>query len=235
MKKFICLILIVIFSLSLCACSKSTTRISGATEDEANYPTPVEDNYEESENSTGLRYNMTLWDYTTSFNLMYSDLGGGNVQGVSFSDWVLMKENQKDENGITYNYYYYNNGKVVLTATVETESEKVMNLGCGTTVARFTDSASAQQETMTLCGIMAAVAGGYESEAVTFFDNLFVDTINKDDNCFWYNNSVYMLSTEDGKDDEESTMLFRTMPVSESIRDKWNLQDYQTYWQGETN
>lgn len=229
MKKLIYLILIITLVLSMCSCSQNTTT-SGATEDEANYPQPVENTFIESENSTGMRYSMTLWDYTTAFNLMYSDLGGGNTEGISFSEWTLIEENKKDDNGVNYNYYYYNNGKIVLTATVETETEQVMNLGCGTTVDLFTESSSNQQETMTLCGIMAAVAGGYESDAVTFFDNLFVDTINSEDNCFWYNNSIYLLSTEEGNNKKESTMLFRTMPATDRIRDKWNIQDYISYW-----
>lgn len=232
MKKLICVVLIVFTMFSLCSCTENNSSVNGATEDEANYPQPVEENFTESENSTGMRYDMTLWDYTTAFNLMYSDLGGGATEGISFSDWVLMEENQKDDNGVKYNYYYYNNGHIVLTATVETESEQVMNLGCGTTVERFTESSSNQQEVLTICGIMAAVSGGYESDAVTFFDNLFVDTINSQDNSFWYNDSIYLLSTEKGKDNKESTMLFRTMPASEEIRNKWNIQDYVSYWHG---
>ncbi|MGN0487898.1 MAG: hypothetical protein ACI4HO_01400 [Ruminococcus sp.] len=232
MKKLICVVLIVFTIFSLSSCTENNSSVNGATEDEANYPQPVEENFTESENSTGMRYDMTLWDYTTAFNLMYSDLGGGATEGISFSDWVLMEENQKDDNGVKYNYYYYNNGHIVLTATVETESEQVMNLGCGTTVERFTESSSNQQEVLTICGIMAAVSGGYESDAVTFFDNLFVDTINSEDNCFWYNDSIYLLSTEKGKDNKESTMLFRTMPASEEIRNKWNIQDYVSYWHG---
>lgn len=232
MKKLICVVLIVFTMFSLCSCTENNSSVNGATEDEANYPQPVEENFTESENSTGMRYDMTLWDYTTAFNLMYSDLGGGATEGISFSDWVLMEENQKDDNGVKYNYYYYNNGHIVLTATVETESEQVMNLGCGTTVERFTKSSSNQQEVLTICGIMAAVSGGYESDAVTFFDNLFVDTINSQDNSFWYNDSIYLLSTEKGKDNKESTMLFRTMPASEEIRNKWNIQDYVSYWHG---
>lgn len=232
MKKLICVVLIVFTIFSLSSCTENNSPVNGATEDEANYPQPVEKAFTESENSTGMRYDMTLWDYTTAFNLMYSDLGGGATEGISFSDWVLMEENQKDDNGVKYNYYYYNNGHIVLTATVETESEQVMNLGCGTTVERFTESSSNQQEVLTICGIMAAVSGGYESDAVTFFDNLFVDTINSEDNCFWYNDSIYLLSTEKGKDNKESTMLFRTMPASEEIRNKWNIQDYVSYWHG---
>lgn len=232
MKKLICVVLIVFTIFSLCSCTENNSSVNGATEDEANYPQPVEENFTESENSTGMRYDMTLWDYTTAFNLMYSDLGGGATEGISFSDWVLMEENQKDDNGVKYNYYYYNNGHIVLTATVETESEQVMNLGCGTTVERFRESSSNQQEVLTICGIMAAVSGGYESDAVTFFDNLFVDTINSQDNSFWYNDSIYLLSTEKGKDNKESTMLFRTMPASEEIRNKWNIQDYVSYWHG---
>ncbi len=230
MKKLTCLTLTLFIIFSLCSCNQSKSTVTGSTEDEANYPQPYEYNFTESKNSTGIRYDMTLWDYTTAFNLMYSDLGGGDTMEISFSDWVLMEENQEDNTGVEYDYYYFNNEKIVLTATVEKESEQVMNLGCGTTVERFTKSPIAQQETLTICGIMAAVSGGYESDAVTFFDNLFVDTVNSQDNCFWYNDSIYLLSTEKGKNNKESTMLFRTMPASEEIRDKWNIQDYVSYW-----
>ncbi len=232
MKKLIFLTLIALIIFLLCSCSQSKSAVTGATEDEANYPQPYEYNFTESDNSTEMRYDMTLWDYTTAFNLMYSDLGGGDTMKISFSDWVLMEENQEDNKDVKCDYYYFNNGKIVLTATVEKKSEQVMNLGCGTTVERFTKSPSSQQETLTICGIMAAVSGGYESDAVTFFDNLFVDTVNSQDNCFWYNDSIYLLSTEKGKNNKESTMLFRTMPASEKIRDKWNIQDYVSYWHG---
>lgn len=228
MKKLFCLCFGILLAACFCSCNRQGKAV-GATEDEAFFPVPAEYNYVESEGATQLRYDMTLWDYTTAFNLMYSDLGGGNTEGISFSDWTLLKKNEKDDSGVRYNYYYYSSGKIVLTATVEAQSQQVVNLGCGTTVEVFNTDAADRQETMTLCGIMAAVAGGYESDAVTFFDNLFADTVNSGEKCFWYRDSIYMLSTEKGGDSKESTMLFRTMPASEKIRDKWNLQDYVSY------
>lgn len=230
MKRFFCVFLVLLILSGFSSCSSQQTSTNGATEDEANYPKPEEDNYEESDNATSLRYDMTLWDYTTAFNLMYSDLGGGATEGISFSDWVLTEENQKDNNNVEYDSYYFNSGSIVLTATVETESEHVMNLGCGTTVAQFTGSAETQQEIMTLCGIMATVAGGYNSDAVTFFNNLFVDTIDSDENCFWYEQSFYLFSTEDKDDDDESTVLFRTIPAKAEFRELWNIPDYSDYW-----
>lgn len=228
MKKFIALFFVLILSLNLISCGNATQ--TGDTQKDVEYPLPVEKIYTESNSLTELSYDMTLWDYTLAFNSMYMSLGGGSLEGIELKDWVLTEKAKKDENGVVYDCYYYNNGKIVLTATVETDTEMVLNLGCGTTMAQFTSDHSLRLEILTVCGIMAAVAGGYDSNAVTFFDNLFVDTIDSDDHCFWYEKGIYLLSYEERESVDESTLLFRTMPASANIRDKWNLKDYRDYW-----
>ena len=161
---------------------------------------------------------------------MNSDKEGSMQLGISMSDWVLLEAGNVDESGVEYDSYYFNSGNVVLTATVETVSQQIMNLGCGITVEQFKSSRKTQSDIMTVCGIMCAVAGGYNIESVDFFSNLFLDTFDSRENSFWYQDSMYILTTEEGDSDAERTMLFRTMPVGEELREQWSLVDYKTFY-----
>ena len=46
----------------------------------------------------------------------------------------------------------------------------------------------------------------------------------------WYNGNVYALSTnEDKADSERSTMLFRTFPISDEVKENWGIDEYESY------
>lgn len=242
MKKLICLILAVSLLLLFTSCNMgsdsntSNNKSEGktATADEG-YPYPSKVNWEESQNATGARFNLTLKEYTEQFNKMYNSLGGGSEE-IDYSKWQLMKKGQLDENGVAYDYYYYADDKTVLTATVEQQSGKLMNLGCGTTVSVFINESETTYQSVILAmtGIMACVAGGYSVENVTFFADLYVDTISNSNNSFWYNNCIYLLNVEEGETDEDSTMLFRIVAATDNIEDEWQLVNYKTYLQENT-
>lgn len=227
MKKLLWTFLLVFVAVFTCSCSSAEV---AETEENSIFPITENYNFVESKNLTELRFDMTLWEYTTRFNNMNSDKEGSMQLGISMSDWVLLEEGNVDESGVEYDSYYFNSGKVVLTATVETKSQQIMNLGCGTTVEQFKSSTKTQSDIMTVCGIMCAVAGGYNIESVDFFSNLFLDTFDSRENSFWYQDSMYILTTEEGDSDAERTMLFRTMPVGEELREQWSLVDYKTFY-----
>ena len=227
MKKLLWTYLLVFVAVFTCSCSSAEV---AETEENSIFPTTENYNFVESKNLTELRFDMTLWEYTTRFNNMNSDKEGSMQLGISMSDWELLEEGNVDESGVEYDSYYFNSGKVVLTATVETKSQQIMNLGCGTTVEQFKSSPETQSDIMTVCGIMCAVAGGYNIESVEFFSNLFLDTFDSRENSFWYQDSMYILTTEEGDSDAERTMLFRTMPVGEELREQWSLVDYKTFY-----
>lgn len=237
-KKLICLFLCFIFLLGLASCSpqqESSEVSSGATADQTDnnqyFPSPQAVAWEKSDNATGARFDMTLAEYTDAFNKMYNSLGGGSEE-IEYSSWQKMKSGEKDENGVEYDYYYYSDDKAVLTATVETGSEKLMNLGCGTTVAVFVDNTNTNYQTivLTMAGIMASVAGGYSVDNVKFFSDLYIDTISNSNNSFWYKNGIYLLNIEEGSSDDNSTMLFRVVAAEDKIKDEWDLVDYATYY-----
>lgn len=232
MKKTLCILLLCVFALSLCSCAEKKTEkvstVSGATEDEANYPTPVNENFVESDSATGMRYQMTLDQYTSAFNSMYTSLGG-SLSDYSYNKWKKTKG--EDQSGEEHDYYYLDSGEITLTASVEKESLYLTNVGCGMRTKFFNASENNQQKVMTVCGIIAAVAGGYEIDDVPFFGNLYVDTLESEEHCFWYGNSIYLFDNGENSDGDE-TMLFRTMPASASIESEWDLQDYKSYWLG---
>lgn len=231
MRKFIGIILFCVFSIALCSCAQkaeTVPTVSGATEDEANYPTPENENFVESDNATGMRYKMTLDMYTSAFNSMYTSLGG-NLSDYEYSKWK--KTDGEDQSGEKHEYYYLDSGDITLTASVEKETLYLTNVGCGVTAKFFYESENNQQKVMTVCGILAAVAGGYEIDDVPFFGNLYVDTLESEDRCFWYGNSIYLFDSGKSKNGDE-TMLFRTMPASASIEAEWDLQDYKSFWLG---
>ena len=72
--------------------------------------------------------------------------------------------------------------------------------------------------------IIAAVAGGYKSDYVNFFDNLFVDATDREDGCFWYKNWIYLY------EESKQTRMFRVMPATSEIAAEWNIEDYKNYW-----
>lgn len=229
MKRLISLLLIFVFIFSLTSCAGKTDKKlpKGATEDEANYPKKEKNNSVVNDNETGMIYNFTLDKFTTEFNTMYSELGG-DYKEFPYKKWKK-RSSEKQANGKLYNYMYLVSKEVVLTATEEDETRHLVNIGCGITVKKFNSSQELKSRVMTICGIMASVAGGYSKDSVNFFGNLFVDTISSDDNSFWYEDSIYHYDKETASDGRE-TILFRVMPAESNIEDKWNLQDYKDYW-----
>lgn len=230
MKKLICLILIAVMALSAAACAPSEKPTeSGATDDEANYPKAQNAGFAESKSETGLCFNLTLDQYTTAFNSIYLAIGGKENE-FPYKKWKLLRS-KKQDNGLTYSYYSLDSGEMVLTATVDADSLQIINLGCGVTAKRFNKSEDFRQKVMTVCGTMAAAAGGYTEDDVVFFENLFIDTIDAEDNSFFYESCLFVYSGQK-EQNGETTMLFRVIPADSEVVKEWNVADYKSYWLG---
>lgn len=223
-------VLIFAGAFSSCGTLKKDAKITanGATEDEANYPTPEQNNYDEAETDTGMCYSFTLDRFTTGFNTMYVNLGG-EADDFPYKKWTQTYEGVEAANGRYYDYYYLDSGEdIILTSVIETTTRRVINLGCGVKLDYFMKNEDNRQRVMTVCGIMAAVAGGYTVDEVPFFTNLYIDTIDSDAHEFWYNGSIYLY--EERVNGKDSTILLRTMPAKPEIEAEWNLKDYKDYW-----
>ncbi len=232
MKKIIITIVAVLLvALTVCSCSSAKDKNSrveeGATNDEANYPTPEENLFVESKGETGLRFGFTLDKFTTEFNTMYENIGG-DPEDFPYKKWKKKSSNESADNGLNYEYYSLKSSEITLTATVEAESRELVNVGCGLLSDKFYKNQNTEQKVLTICGVIAAVSGGYSRDSVPFFSNLYVDTISNKEHAFWYNNAIYLF--EEDSNQGVKVIFFRTMPAADDIESRWALQDYKQFW-----
>ena len=151
------------------------------------------------------------------------------TQFFEMDNWKKMSETLVDDNGIEYTSYYYATDALTITAAVENESEKVLNLGCGTAYTEFVNSDADYQYTVMLTSaILAMVAGGYEDDDLEFLYYIFFDSA-KTDTAFYYNTSVYMLNLSKEKGEKDAALLFMISPCKDEILEEWELTDYSKF------
>ena len=221
MKRIICLIIaaVMIFCLGSCGDDKNKT-VSISTEDgkseEVSYPVGNPDNYTESDCDTGMRFTLTLHNYTDNFNAVYNELGG-NGEKFSYTKW---KKTKKDDE--KYEYFYLKSGNIVLTATVEKESLCLVNVGCGVSADIYGKNKKNRERVLRVSAICAIASGGYTADDLDFFSALFEKTEEDEEHSFWFNNSIYIYS----ESERDKTVLFRVMPATEGKRDEWHISDF---------
>ncbi len=234
MKKIICLLLVmmVLFSFASCGEKSKDDEIiitQESTENESLYPTPTTLTWEKSDNNLGARYVFTLEEFNDMMNERCGALGEAQTPFFEMENWELMSDTLVDDNGIEYTSYYYATDTLTITAAVENESQKVINLGCGTAYTEFVNSDADYQYTVMLTSaILAMVAGGYEDDALEFLYYIFFDSA-KTDTAFFYNNSVYMLNLSKEKDEENAALLFMISPCQDEVLEEWELTDYSEF------
>lgn len=224
MKKLLSIVLLILLVLLSVSCGNNSAKTPA--DNVVNYPTRDIDNFIDNDNETGMTYKFTLDKFTTEFNTMYSQLGG-DYKDFPYKNWSK-RAREKQSNGKFYNYLYLTSKYVVLTATEEAETRRLVNVGCGITEKKLKSNKKIKNKVMTICGVMAAAAGGYNIDSVKFFGNLFNDTISFKDHSLWYEDSIYVYDKETASDGTK-TILFRTMPALPNIKDDWKLQDYREY------
>ena len=173
------------------------------------------DNFIESEFDTGLRFTLTLHNYTDSFNAIYSELGGSAGKFV-YTKWKKTKDDDK------YEYYYLKSGKITLIATVEKESLCLVNVGCGVNTEVFKNN---KQRVLKVSAVCALSAGGYVADDLSFFTALFNETRAYEEHSLWFNNSIYKYD----KSEKTDTVLFRVIPATAAKRDEWGIKDFRDY------
>ncbi len=233
MKKIICVLLVIILMFSICACKGKNTEGDVNIEETtatSSYPVPKEKRFEKSENNLHARYTFTLEEFTSMLNAECKNLGSSEDETFfEYDNWELISENLLDDNDIAYSSYYYATDTLSITAAVENESKKVMNIGCGTTYSEFVNADENYQYTVILTSaIIAMVAGGYSKDDLEFLYCVFFDAA-KDNEKFYYENGVYMMNLSKAQDEEGSVVLFMTSPCMEDIISDWELTDYENY------
>ena len=127
-------------------------------------------------------------------------------------------------------YYYYDDKDINYTATVEVESQKLLNIGCGTTTSKFMaqeDNAENGNQTIKKAAIMAEAACQFPSGSEEFLQNIFYRITTESSDSIWYQGFVFSLSTkEDKNDSKNNVLLFRVFPIKDELKEEWNLSEY---------
>lgn len=200
---------------------------AAATKDEADISARA-DAVEGSDNVNGKRFNLTLREFTTEYNEGLKRL---KESGQLFiGNWHKNNEVTKDDNGVEIQYWYYDDTNVSFTATIEVNSEKLLNIGCGTTMSKFMGTTGDKNNSDLIlgkAGLMAQVACGFPQGSETVLQDIFYRTVTNGDDSLWYKGYVFNLNTkEDKSDSKNSIMLFRVFPVTDDLKKEWKLKEY---------
>ena len=129
-------VLLIVFISSCNNRSKKTDEdIKDATFDEI-VESVRDDAIENSDNVNGARFNSTLLDFTLRYNEAKKSRGE-NTDLIMEGKWKKNGDESSDDNGVKIQYYYYDEENTNFTATVEVESQKLLNIGFGTTMSYY--------------------------------------------------------------------------------------------------
>ncbi len=237
MKKFLSITITLIIISMFFGCSTNETgkpvvdapgKIS--TIDEAKIeqdPSAIED----SDNVNGKRYSIDLEKFSAKYNEMLKEMG--SLDMINGKGWKKNGDVKTDVNGTKIQYYFYDGDKINLTATVEVQTNKIMNIGIGTTMSNFVsieDGKNYSDIVLMKSAVMAAAVSGYTIDKVEALQDVFYRTTFENLSELWYEGNVFCMSTsEDKGNSERSTMLFRVFPISDELKSKWNITDYNEY------
>lgn len=235
MKRIICLLLTVVLLLSLCACAKESKNVDATDNTKSiqtkkiNAPKPITITTESSENKLGARYTFTLQQYNDMLNDACKKMSDDKTsEYFVFENWNLMSNNLTDDNGVKYETYCYATDMLTITAAVEKQSKKIMNISCGAPYEQFEDGdENFQYNVILTSAILAMVAGGYDEDALEFLYSIFYDSA-KNKEKFFYEDIMYMMDYSKSEGDV-SVVLFMTSPCTENIKTEWKLVDYSTF------
>ena len=232
MRRLTAFILAAATAFCFAACTGSGIDISRpeqiATFDEPSYLKAENGAVEESFNVNGRRFNLTLYEFTSKLNAEKTLRGDTDL--LQMENWKKNGQVTKDNKGVRIQYYFYDDEKVNLTATVEVDCEKLVNIGCGTTMSRFMGMEGDKKNSdiiLNKAALMAEVACGFPDGSESVLQDIFFKTATENEDSLWYKGYVFNLSTKEDEDDSKNNiMLFRVFPVTDSLKDEWKLKEY---------
>lgn len=237
MKRFMALVsvflaTVIVCGLSACGNQDKIKDIdkpkTAATSDQYVY-VPAENAVEESLNVNGMRFNMSLKDFTAAYNA--EKYLRKETDMLDAALWEADKKTEWDDHHIEVQYWHYNGNNMTLTASVEVNTGKLVNIGCGTTTSNFmgmTGDKSNSDIILSQAALAAQVACGLPSESHAVLQDIFYRTATESNDTLWYDGFVFCLSTKEDKNDSKNNiMLFRVFPVKDELKQEWNLTEYK--------
>ena len=234
LKGITALLLSALFVLSLAACSKDSVKLNidqpkSISTMEDGEEAPVSDAIEASENVNGKRFALTLHEFTVRYNTAKKLVKDTDL--IMEGNWREMGDPETDNKGVDFQYYYYDDHNVNITATEEIESGKLMNVGVGTTMSHFMSEESGENnsdEILRKAALMADAVCCFGSDKIDTLQDICYQIATGPEDSLWYEGFVFSLSTKENKTDSKNgIMLFRVFPVTEDLRKEWRLTDYK--------
>lgn len=235
MKK-LALLVVLSLILTLTACTDKKVDISVeqpkniSTGDEI-FPARNDKSIEISPNVNGMRFTFTLADFTEKYNEITKATGGSDL--LDFKGWKKQGEATSDVHGVKIQYYIYNENNINFTASVEIESKKIVNIGCGTTMGnfiKFEGDVSNSDIILRKTAIMAQAVCQFPMGSIDLLQDIFYSTTNESIESLWYQGFVFSLSTKNDKSNSENNiMLFRVFPITDELKEEWKILDYEVY------
>jgi len=224
-----------LFCLSACGEKDASEEIkkiekpkTAATQDEPDIAAKS-DAVEISPNVNGVRFNMTLLQFTQQYNEAKQRRGEGE-EIINYNNWRKNGEPSMDENNVPVQYWYYDDADVSFTATVEINTQKLLNIGCGTTMNRFMSMTDDEKNSDIIIGkaaLMAQIACVFPGDSEPVLQDIFYRTTTENNDTLWYSGFVFHLSTkQDKSDSKNNTMLFRVFPITDELKEEWKLVAY---------
>ena len=222
-------VLLIVFISSCNNRSKKTEEdIKDATFDEI-VESVRDDAIENSDNVNGARFNSTLLDFTMRYNEAKKSRGENNDL-IMEGKWKKNGDESSDDNGVKIQYYYYDEENTNFTATVEVESQKLLNIGFGTTMSYYmgqTDEINNSELALEKAALMAQAVCHYKNDSTDVLKEVFRQTTADENGTLWFQQCVYKLDTQqDKKDSKNDIMLFRVFPISDRLKAEWKLKEY---------
>ena len=233
-KGITALVLSALFVLSLAACSKDSVKLNidqpkSISTMEDGEEAPISDAIEASDNVNGKRFALTLHEFTVRYNTAKKLVKDTDL--IMEGNWREMGDPETDNKGVDFQYYYYDDHNVNITATEEIESGKLMNVGVGTTMSHFMAEESGENnsdEILRKAALMADAVCCFGSDKIDTLQDIFYQIATGAEDNLWYEGFVFTLSTKENKTDSKNgIMLFRIFPVTEDLRKEWRLTDYK--------
>ena len=222
-------VLLIVFISSCNNRSKKTDDdIKDATFDEI-VESVRDDAIENSDNVNGARFNSTLLDFTLRYNEAKKSRGE-NTDLIMEGKWKKNGAESSDDNGVKIQYYYYDEENTNFTATVEVESQKLLNIGFGTTMSYYmgqTDEINNSELALEKAALMAQAVCHYKNDSTDVLKEVFRQTTADENGTLWFQQCVYKLDTQQDKNDSKNDiMLFRVFPISDRLKAEWKLKEY---------
>ncbi len=229
MKRIIAVLLAIMLTFSFAACKnneKTVVKGSTASLDEL-FKYTKENAQENSNNVNGKRYNINIEKFTDRYNEIMFRCGGDEY--LNMENWQRLGKTKKDANGVEYDCYYYDIDNAELTVAVETDSHKIMNVGCGTTMSKYVSMDGENkysEKILKMSAVMSAAVGGYASSDVELFTKIFNETTFENKSSLAYEKNIFNLTIDKKEENNDKTMLFRYFPITDEHLTEWNIPSY---------